>query len=113
VAAGGLLPGMPLGIQAIRLISYADEAYVCVAGAYSGGILAEPAPQYRPRHPESSALYQQFEAHVDSYVRAYEERFEPHSGPLRPEVVSGCRKNAPPARAGNRTGRDWTGSLAR
>ncbi len=31
--------------------------------------------------------YQLFETNFDSYVRAYEERFEPHSGPLRPVVV--------------------------
>ena len=28
-----------------------------------------------------------FETHFDSYVRAYEERFEPRSGPLRPVVA--------------------------
>ena len=45
---------------------------------------------YRPRHPEASIFYQTFEQHFDSYVRAYEERFEPRSGPLRrvvPESV--------------------------
>ena len=53
----------------------------------AGWIVAESAPQYRPRHPERSALYQLFETHFDSYVRAYEECFEPRSGPLRPVVV--------------------------
>ena len=43
--------------------------------------------QYRPRHPERSAFYHLFENHFDSYVRAYEERFEPQSGPLRSVVV--------------------------
>jgi len=32
-------------------------------------------------------LYQLFENHFDSYVRAYEERFESQHGPLRPVVV--------------------------
>jgi hypothetical protein len=41
-----------------------------------GGSVAEPAPQYRPRHPERSAFYQLFDGHFDSYVRLYEERFE-------------------------------------
>jgi hypothetical protein len=34
-----------------------------------------------------SAFYQLFETHFDSYVRPYEERFEPHSGPLRPVAI--------------------------
>jgi hypothetical protein len=50
-------------------------------------IVAESPRQYRPRHPERTAFYQLFETHFDSYVRAYEERFEPQSGPLRPVVV--------------------------
>jgi len=32
-------------------------------------------------------FYQLFEEHFDSYVRGYEERFEPRSGPLRPVVL--------------------------
>ena len=52
------------------------------------GRLGLRAPDvYRPRHPEASIFYQTFEQHFDSYVRAYEERFEPRSGPLR-RVVS-------------------------
>ena len=50
-------------------------------------LIAEAPAQYRPRHPERSAFYQLFEDHFDSYVRGYEERFEPRSGPLRPVVV--------------------------
>jgi hypothetical protein len=46
----------------------------------------------RPRHPERSAFYQLFETHFDSYVRAYEERFEPRSGALRPVVVRSVEK---------------------
>jgi hypothetical protein len=79
---------MPVRLQTIAPISYADETYLCAVGAHSGGIVAESPSQYRPRHPECSAFYQLFETHFDSYVRAYEERFEPHSGPLRPVVVS-------------------------
>jgi hypothetical protein len=32
-------------------------------------------------------MYQLFETHFDNYVRIYEERFEPNSGPLRPVVA--------------------------
>ncbi|MBN1566281.1 MAG: transposase [Acidobacteria bacterium] len=53
----------------------------------AGRVVAESPPQYCPRHPERTAFYQLFETHFDSYVRAYEERFEPQSGPLRPVVV--------------------------
>jgi hypothetical protein len=50
-------------------------------------IVAGPPTPYKPRHPERTAFYQLFETHIDSYVRAYEERFETRSGPLRPVVV--------------------------
>jgi hypothetical protein len=43
--------------------------------------------QYRPKHPECSAFWPLFENYFDHYVRAYEECFEPLSGPLRPVVV--------------------------
>jgi len=49
--------------------------------------IADPPAVYRPRHPERTAFYLLFQDHFDSYVRAYEERFEPRSGPLRPVVV--------------------------
>jgi hypothetical protein len=49
--------------------------------------VADPPAVYRPRHPENTAFYRLFQDHFDSYVRAYEERFEPRSGPLRPVVV--------------------------
>ena len=52
-----------------------------------GSPVAEAPAQYRPRHPEQTEFYQLFENHFDSYVRAYEERFEPRAGPLRPVVV--------------------------
>jgi hypothetical protein len=81
------LPAMPFRLQTIALISYADEAYPCPAGGRRSGIVAESRSQYNPRHPERSAFYQLFETHFDSYIRAYEERFEPRSGPLRPVVV--------------------------
>jgi hypothetical protein len=48
---------------------------------------ADPPVQYRPRHPEQTEFYQLFEDHFDNYVRGYEERFEPRSGPVRPVVV--------------------------
>jgi len=53
----------------------------------AGSLIAEGPAQYRPRHPEQTAFYQLFEDHFDRYVRAYEERFEPRSGSLRPVVV--------------------------
>ena len=57
------------------------------AGDLGGRLIAEAPAQYRPRHPERTAFYQLFEDHFDRYVRGYEERFEPRSGPLRPVVV--------------------------
>jgi len=53
----------------------------------AGSLIAEAPAQYRPRHPEQTEFYQLFEDHFDSYVRGYEERFEPRAGPLRPVVV--------------------------
>ena len=59
-----------------------------VAGEDPGSSLIAEAPaQYRPSHPEQTEFYQLFEDHFDSYVRGYEERFEPRAGPLRPVVV--------------------------
>ena len=52
-----------------------------------GLLVCDPPAQYRPRHPEFTAVYQLFEKHFDSYVRSHEERFEPRSGPLRRVVV--------------------------
>ena len=52
-----------------------------------GLLVCDPPTPYRPRHPEETAPYQLFENHFDSYVRAYEERFEPQHGPLRAVVV--------------------------
>ena len=49
--------------------------------------VCEAAAVYRPRNPERTGFYRLFETHFDRYVRAYEERFEPRSGPLRPVVV--------------------------
>jgi hypothetical protein len=67
--------------------SLAFHPYGCAEEDAAGWIVAEFPAQYRPRHPERSAFYQLFETHFDSYVRAYEERFEVRSGPLRPAVV--------------------------
>ncbi len=49
-------------------------------------LAAEPATAYRLRHPEKSTFYQLFDKDFDDYVYAYEERFEPKFGPLRPVV---------------------------
>jgi hypothetical protein len=73
--------------QTIALVSYPDEAFIYAAENRSSGSVAESASQDHPRHPERSAFYQLFETHFDSYVRAYEERFESSSGTLRPVVV--------------------------
>jgi hypothetical protein len=75
------LPGQPIGTP------YASENPFFPADAPGGWVISESAPQYRPRHPEQTAVYQLFENHFDSYVRCYEERFEARSGPLRPVVV--------------------------
>jgi hypothetical protein len=78
---------MSVQFQPIIHDSPAGKPYYCAEEDSAGWIVAEFSPQYRPRHPERSAFYQLFETHFDSYVRAYEERFEPRSGPLRPVVV--------------------------
>jgi ribosomal protein S27E len=49
---------------------------------------APPAPVYRPRHPERTALYRLLDRHFEAYRRVHADRFEPRSGPLRPEVVA-------------------------
>jgi hypothetical protein len=49
-------------------------------------VVFEPDGVYRPRHPETTVFYQVMEQHFDRYVYAYEERFEPRSGPLRSSV---------------------------
>jgi len=78
---------MPLRHQAIVVWPYASEDRSFHANDPAGWMISECVPQYRPRHPEQTAFYQLFENHFDSYVRCYEERFEPRSGPLRPVVV--------------------------
>jgi len=57
------------------------------AAMEAGLLVCDSAIQYKPRHPERTEVYRLFQDHFDSYVRAYEERFEPRSGPLRPVVV--------------------------
>jgi hypothetical protein len=78
---------MSFCLQPISSRPGAAEACFCPAEDPGGGILAETPASYRPRHPERTGFYQLFETHFDSYVRAYEERFEARSGPLRPVVV--------------------------
>jgi len=53
----------------------------------AGSLIAEAPAPYGPRHPEKTAFYRLFQDHFDSYIRVYEERFEPRSGPLRPVVA--------------------------
>ena len=62
----------------------AHYAHGCTPDA--GAWVWDPPAVYRPRHPERTIFYQVFENHFDSYLHAYEERFEPRSGPLRPVV---------------------------
>jgi hypothetical protein len=78
---------MPLRLPTIALLAHPDEASVYADGDIGGWTIAESPSQYRPGHPERSAFYQLFETHLDRYIRAYEVRFEPRSGPLRPVVV--------------------------
>jgi hypothetical protein len=61
----------------------------------------ESPTEYRPRHPERTSVYQLFQDHFDSYVQAYEERFEPRSGPLWPVSRRFCTDPLPkmPSRA--------------
>ena len=44
------------------------------------------AANYRPRHPERTALYQLIERAGESYRYCHEERFEPKDGVLRKEA---------------------------
>ena len=78
---------MPFYHQPIIAWPYAVEDCLCAHEDPGAWIISEPAAEYRPRHPERTGFYQLFETHFDSYVRAYEERFESRSGPLRPVVV--------------------------
>jgi len=73
--------------QPISSGSDAAEACFCLVEDPGGCVLAEAPAAYRPRHPERTGFYQLFETHFDGYVRAYEERFETRSGPMRPVVV--------------------------
>jgi hypothetical protein len=81
------LPAMSFLPQPFILSSLAAVPYYCGDYNAESGNVAESTPQYRPRHPERSGFYQLFETHFDRYTRAYEERFERQSGPLRPVVV--------------------------
>jgi hypothetical protein len=63
-------------------------------GAYRGPCdlqvqwgVEEATAVYRPRHPERSSFYRILERCFDNYVGRYDERFESHSGPLRPVVT--------------------------
>src|SRR5438034_2776772 len=76
--------GEPYLLEEVR-VEYCD----CTAP--DPGILACEAPAvYRPRHPEATVFYQTFEQHFDSYVRAYEDRFEPARG----RYVAWCRRRS-------------------
>jgi hypothetical protein len=78
---------MPFCHQLIVAWPYAAAPRFSPGEDPGGWIIEESPAAYRPRHPERTGFYQLFETHFDSYVRAYEERFEPRSGPLRPVVV--------------------------
>ena len=86
-AAEGLLPAM-----ACDCALYCRPEGTRVPFGYPtlpdpGSVVCDAPPVYKPRHPEFSVFYQVFENHFDSYTRAYEERFEPNSGPLRRVVL--------------------------
>jgi hypothetical protein len=46
-------------------------------------LITEPAGVCRPRHPERTVAYLQFEEHFERYVREYEDRYEAREGSLR------------------------------
>ena len=77
---------MPFCHQPVIAWPCTGEDCFIAAGDPGNWILAEAPAAYRPRHPERAGFYQLFETHFDSYVRAYEERFEARSGPLRPVI---------------------------
>jgi len=87
LAAEGLLPVMLWHPLSTYLPDYAAIEIDDVILPQPGLLLYDPPAQYRPRHPEKTAVYQLFQNHFDDYVQVYEERFESRSGPLRPVVV--------------------------
>src|SRR5437867_9780030 len=74
----------------------AEYAHFATPGA--GILVCDPPAVYRPHHPEAQVFYQVFEQHFDSYVRAYEERFELRSGPLRRVVPQSVELSIPSSR---------------
>jgi len=80
------LPAVPFYHQPIIAWPEAED-FLCPGEDPGGWVIAESPPAYRPRHPERTGFYQLFETQFDSYVRAYEERFEPRAPP-RPYASS-------------------------
>jgi hypothetical protein len=80
---GGLLPAMLFCHKPIIAWPSASEACLFPIEDPATGTVAEAPAVYRPRHPERTWLYQLFVNHFDSYVWAYEERFEARSEALR------------------------------
>ena len=82
---------MLLPRQTIALVSHPDEACSYADENRSSGSVAESTFQYRPRYTERSAFYQLIETHLDSYIRAHEERCksqDPFETKAPPDVAS-------------------------
>jgi len=47
---------------------------------------------YRPRRPRDSPLFRLVSEHIERFLRAYDERFAPRHGPLRPVVERALRE---------------------
>jgi hypothetical protein len=52
----------------------AAEPYCCAEENAAGWIVAEFAPQYRPRHSEESILYQVVAENIESFLARQQER---------------------------------------
>ena len=76
-----------------------------------GSVVCDAPPVYRPHHPEFSVFYQVFGNHFDNYVRAYEERFEPNSGPLRRVVLESVEEFLSCGRLQGSSSTPWIGSM--
>ena len=60
----------------------AHSLRLSLPGPWPPGV-CEAAALYRPRRPERTTFYALLEQHLEDYIRAHSERFEPRHGALR------------------------------
>ncbi len=51
-----------------------------------------PTPEYKPRNPRKTPLWQILDSHFDTFLSVYEDRFEERYGYLRPAVDNVVRR---------------------